>query len=399
MVKVNRINISQIEGGYSDDSDKRPNGEMALYNDDNGGFDLVIHDGVNSTNLNKVLGKGKLYGHGADSADGNGYDTIKLIPDIPAYNGGSNQYIIIDPTGPNHVHIRAGGTIDNSNSELIVGGENSNVKIGAGTNPEITIESNNNTWAFGTDGALTVPGVIQNANSFEIKAGTAASTVEFLGQIDNGFGDGPGATLHVTSMINGTITDGMTIYGAGLPTEGWVLQFGTVMAPQGNGGTGNYYLPGANYLIGSQSFNNGDAPNSTWIFATSGNLTIPGSISFPDGSVQTSAPTNLPTVVQLGSVSGTINTDATLGDIFDLTLAASGTLANPASGVDGQSLRWRITHDANNLTLNFGDKFKIPSSASSPLPISSTSGSMDLLGATYDQSRDKWDVISFVPGY
>lgn len=106
-----------------------------------------------------------------------------------------------------------------------------------------------------------------------------------------------------------------------------------------------------------------------------------------------------PVVMQLGSVSGIINTNATLGDIFDLTLAASGTLANPASGVDGQSLRWRISHNANNLTLNFGNKFKIPASASSPLPLSNTSGSMDLLGATYDQSRDKWDIISFVPGY
>lgn len=106
-----------------------------------------------------------------------------------------------------------------------------------------------------------------------------------------------------------------------------------------------------------------------------------------------------PIVIQLGSVSGTINTNASSGDIFDLTLAASGTLANPTSGVDGQSLRWRITHNANSLTLNFGNKFKIPSSATSPLPISSTSGTMDLLGATYDSSRDKWDIISFVPGY
>ena len=157
MVKVNRINVSQVEGGYSDDSDKRPNGEMALYNDDNGGFDLVIHDGVNSTNLNKVLGKGKLYGHGADSADGNGYDTIKLIPDIPAYNGGSDQYIIIDPTGPNHIHIRAGGTIDNSNAELIVGGENSFFKVGSGYNSAVYVSSNDNTWAFNTDGSINFP--------------------------------------------------------------------------------------------------------------------------------------------------------------------------------------------------------------------------------------------------
>lgn len=106
-----------------------------------------------------------------------------------------------------------------------------------------------------------------------------------------------------------------------------------------------------------------------------------------------------PTVVQLGNVSGTINTDASLGDIFDITLTASGTLANPTNPADGQSLRWRIFHDDDNLVLNFDNEFNIPSSATSPLPISSTSGSMDLLGATYDSSRSKWDIVAFVPGY
>lgn len=127
------------------------------------------------------------------------------------------------------------------------------------------------------------------------------------------------------------------------------------------------------------------------------NLTINNSgVTFPDGSIQRSIH---PTVVQLGNVSGTINTNASLGDIFDFTLAASGTLANPSGSVDGQTLRWRISHNANSLVLNFGDQFKIPSSASSPLPLSSTSGSMDILGATYDSSRNKWDIIAFVPGY
>lgn len=72
MARVRRIVVSQVEGDYSYDSDKRPNGEISLYEDGNGGFDLVIHDGVNSTSLNKVLGKGKLYGNGS----------IKLYPDL-----------------------------------------------------------------------------------------------------------------------------------------------------------------------------------------------------------------------------------------------------------------------------------------------------------------------------
>jgi|688.fasta_scaffold24674_5 hypothetical protein len=104
-------------------------------------------------------------------------------------------------------------------------------------------------------------------------------------------------------------------------------------------------------------------------------------------------------VVQLGNVSGVINTNASLGDIFDLNIMSSGTLANPSNPTDGQSLRWRITHKANNIPVSLGSNFKIPSSASNPLPFSSTSGTMDLLAATYDLDRNKWDVIAFVPGY
>lgn len=106
-----------------------------------------------------------------------------------------------------------------------------------------------------------------------------------------------------------------------------------------------------------------------------------------------------PTVVQLGSVSGTINTDASLGDIFDLSITSNSTLANPTNGSDGQSLRWRITHQNNNISIVLGNDFNIPSSASDPLAFSTTSGNTDLLAATYDQSRDKWDIIAFVPGY
>ena len=106
-----------------------------------------------------------------------------------------------------------------------------------------------------------------------------------------------------------------------------------------------------------------------------------------------------PSVVQLGSVSGTINTDASIGSIFDLTLSASGLLANPTNSTDGQSLRWRISYANSGIPLTLGNNFRIPSSASSPLPFSSSSGTMDILGATYDANRNKWDIIAFVPGY
>ena len=119
-------------------------------------------------------------------------------------------------------------------------------------------------------------------------------------------------------------------------------------------------------------------------------------IRFVDGSVQKS---KHPTVIQLGNASGTINTNASLGDIFDINLMGSGTLATPSNPTDGQSLRWRITHKADNIPFVLGSGFNVPSSATSPLPFSSTSGTMDLLAATYDLDRNKWDVIAFIMGY
>jgi len=165
--------------------------------------------------------------------------------------------------------------------------------------------------------------------------------------------------------------------------------------------SGDYSVTGHSHIISDVSGlqNALDNKQPTGIYASGIHTHTSSEITDFNSSVSGLLPSKYPTVVQLGSVSGTINTDASLGDIFDLILVASGTLANPTNPTDGQSVRWRISHDASGLILDFGDQFRIPSSATSPLPISSTSGSMDILGATYDSSRTKWDIIAFVPGY
>lgn len=230
---------------------------------------------------------GDVYLWGGD-ANYNGGD-IKIYAgdaDNVAPDSGYGGYVNIDggkgATNAGNVEITAGYSEGGHAGHVnIVGGPTT-----SGVAGNVNIKTNNNiyNWIFAKDGSLTLPGVIQNANSFEIKAGPTEYAVQFLGQIDNGFGDAPGATLHVTSIISGVITNGMTIYGDGLPAEGWLLEFGTVMAPQGSGGIGNYYLPGANYLIGSQAFNNGDINNNTWLFDTNRNLTIPGNIILSNNS-------------------------------------------------------------------------------------------------------------------
>ena len=60
------------------------------------------------------------------SGDGSGFSTLELVPDGTLE---TNQFLIIDPTAPNHIHIRAGGEIDQSTADLIIGGERNNVRV------------------------------------------------------------------------------------------------------------------------------------------------------------------------------------------------------------------------------------------------------------------------------
>lgn len=106
-----------------------------------------------------------------------------------------------------------------------------------------------------------------------------------------------------------------------------------------------------------------------------------------------------PGVVSL-PYAATVTTDASTGNLFDLTLTGNVTLANPTNPVDGKTIRWRIRQDATgSRTVTLGNKFVIPSSATSPLPFSTGANAMDILAATYHAGRDKWDIVAFVMGY
>lgn len=68
----------------------------------------------------------QIIGAGNSSSDGLNAGTIQLVPDA---NLDTDQYLIIDPTAPAHIHVRAGGTQDESTADLIIGGERNNVFI------------------------------------------------------------------------------------------------------------------------------------------------------------------------------------------------------------------------------------------------------------------------------
>ena len=71
-------------------------------------------------------GNGNIFNPTNSSGDGLGLSTIELTPDLSVTN---DRYIVIDPTQPDHIHIRAGGAIDASNAKLIIGGEQTHVSV------------------------------------------------------------------------------------------------------------------------------------------------------------------------------------------------------------------------------------------------------------------------------
>ncbi len=85
--------------------------------------------------------------------------TMVFTPD-PGY---SAQSLVLDPTAPGHIHLRApGANIDEPSANIFLGGEASSFEIGyyTGSAPEVFIHSNNKTWTFGDSGTLTLAGDI-----------------------------------------------------------------------------------------------------------------------------------------------------------------------------------------------------------------------------------------------
>lgn len=154
------------------------------------------------------------------SGDGNGYSTMQLIPDLTRIS--TDQYLIIDPTAPGHIHIRAGGLQDFSSADLIFGGEASHVKVSAGSNPPVYIQSDNKQWAFGTDGVFVTPGDISLNGNLIVTTGIVgidASPAPYL----TGFG-----SITTTDLTAGNIT--VTGTGGNVVTKAtgsWTVATGT----------------------------------------------------------------------------------------------------------------------------------------------------------------------------
>lgn len=86
-----------------------------------------------------------------------------------------------------------------------------------------------------------------------------------------------------------------------------------------------------------------------------------------------------PAVAQ--TFNATLNTNASLGELFVVTLTNNFTLANPTNLQSGQTIKWEIVQDATGArTATYGTLFKFSGSST----LTTTASAIDLLSATYD---------------
>ena len=90
------------------------------------------------------------------NGDGEGFSVLNIIPDKDKIV--TDQYIIIDPgVTPAHIHLRAGGSMDESSAILSLGGDASYFRLDSGPNPSAYIASNTKIWTFNQEGGLDFP--------------------------------------------------------------------------------------------------------------------------------------------------------------------------------------------------------------------------------------------------
>ena len=178
-------------------------------NNEDNEFETVPQWTMNSEGQLHLPGRGYIENPTNSSGDGSGNDTLKLVPDEALIWNGGDQYIIVDPTAPNHIHVRAGGTQDDSSADLFLGGELNHVRVSDnGRNVSITSRpaAVNNTYT----------NLNPTGNTFFVVSNTAniyvGDTAIYPGDgtiitVDSVTADSPEAGLQtITANLNGTPT-------------------------------------------------------------------------------------------------------------------------------------------------------------------------------------------------
>lgn len=264
--------------------------------------------------------QGHLQWVGNSSGDGFGYTTLRLVPDDTIEGG--DQYLIIDPTGPGHIHIRAGGTQDDSAAQLYLGGETSHFKVDSGLNPNVHVSANSKVWTFGsteTYGILTLPdeGILRSI--------------------------GDSVTLQTLNTISGNANSVYLGTSGGLGFNDQEIG-GNWLEIFRNGAEPQIGVPVGRGNLNVQTAQGENVYN--WTFDNTGNLTIPGAMVVAGGIVGSGA-SPAPSLSGFSSVSA-VNISAS-GNI------TAGNISTAGSGGD--------------ITLTGGDILGVNIVVTTPVPL------------------------------
>lgn len=277
---------SHVHGEVPPPGSLRP-GEIAV-----NAADGKMYVGTTGDTVTEVAGGGEastgditfsgvqIVGSGEDSGDGNGYGTIELVPDASRY--AQDQYLVVDPTQPNHIHLRAGGTQDASNAELILGGEHAHVRV-VDSGREVNVTSS-------AGGPVTV--------SFSASCDLNHLCETYLP---------PGTTVEYNGVVYTVISYGIE-NGCAESTE-------VIFSPSAfNFDTETPLFSDAGPLTAIRPF-----AHKTWTFGNDGVLDLAsGGLRFADNSVQTTAPQNFAYSYQDGDHGGGRSVGAHSMDVYSL---------------------------------------------------------------------------------
>jgi hypothetical protein len=99
------------------------------------------------------------------------------------------------------------------------------------------------------------------------------------------------------------------------------------------------------------------------------------------------------------TTTGSISCNALSADRFVVTLSGastSATFATPISAYDAQMIMWNVRYASNVSQVSLASGFRTPLTT---LNWSLSTNRMDIFASQYNQSDNKWDVVSFAPGY
>ena len=258
-----------------------------------GAGNVQIVAGNNSTTVNYW----NFDNTGALTLPGNGYivnpANSSLDPIIPNVStmlftpdaNYSYQALVLDPTAPGHIHLRAPsgtGNIDEPVANIFLGGEASSFEVGAsyGGDPNVFVHSGGNTWTFGTDGNLTLPSntfAVNYANGSPVPFSGPVVTTEPITLTTDSADPNP-------TKADTTITDWITVIDNG---TGWIdcsFSYSHASNVGADNGLGSYLFALPNGLQFDSTYHPFNTDNQLNTDGSSLRSVIPGSTGLAAGA-------------------------------------------------------------------------------------------------------------------